>query len=971
MNKFITIIFLLFSIIFTANSQNFNFADKFDDADYYLLFEDYDKALITFLELYDYDSTNANINYNIGLCYISSNKISENVKAIKYLEKATSNIAKTRYKEGSYREKRAPIETYFHLANSYKAKHEFDLAIENFNLFLKFLGHKKSYYSANVKLEITACKNAKEIINIPISLNPEKLREELAVGTNTESCPVISKDGSRLVFSMGTHNNFPLSFMTLNIDSADYSMDSIYYSERVNGKWSEPINIMSDLHTTNQTVPVCISSDGNKLYLVRDDNDDGNIYYSDFVNGKWTKVKKLSRKINTNRWETHASLASGDSTLYFTSERRGGFGGLDIWKSDKKENGKWGKPVNLGPTINTPEDEETPVILDDGKTLFFSSQGHYGMGGLDIFNSTYKDGAWTKPLNVGYSINTVGNDLVYITKFNDEYAYAPLNTNEWRSNIFGGKDDVNDVYKVKINDANTPNFKIFGIITTINGNAINPKLTLIDTLTQEATSVKYEANKKEYSLESTFGVYELLCTAEGYKDFSKIIILPEIYTTTEMMINIRMVPVGDATEIASTTKFEYELKEPEILAENIKGIEPVQNYIPVPEEIKEPELVAENTESVNQPENINISAVENKEDKSVKEKGKDNISEKIAEVVKPEVEESNEERPKTDNEKSELIANNSKIQEEKADVKEDNDIRPIKEKSKIISENKESVQVDEILFAFESAGILPEYKSTLDKLANYMQNKKKTKIEIYGYCDAQGDADYNLYLSKQRANAVKTYLVDKGVNKNVINIKGKGESNPISSDANAVTRKFNRRIEFKVISQDTPPLKINKIKVPNNCLIGHENIAPKPIDSKLSYTKTDTRLGIKVRTILFEFNAEETKQNENIQILANYLKANPKSIIKLIGYSDLQGDQIYNKMLSKKRASYIRNIIVRKGVERDRIKIEGKGSSDLVSIDNSPETRKYNRRVEIEVVKQGATKLIVLPLKIPTSYRIK
>jgi len=125
-------------------------------------------------------------------------------------------------------------------------------------------------------------------------------------------------------------------------------------------------------------------------------------------------MELLGENINSNQAETHASVSSDGNTLYFTSNKKGGLGGLDIYSSKKMKNGQWGSGENLGPKINTIYNEETPFLAADGQTLYFSSEGHYNMGGFDIFYSGLKEnGKWDNPTNIGYPVNTTRDNVFY------------------------------------------------------------------------------------------------------------------------------------------------------------------------------------------------------------------------------------------------------------------------------------------------------------------------------------------------------------------------------------------------------------------------------------------------------------------------------------------------------------------------------------------------------------------------------
>jgi hypothetical protein len=150
------------------------------------------------------------------------------------------------------------------------------------------------------------------------------------------------------------------------------------------------------------------------MILYRDDNRTGNLYFSRIEDGSWSRATKLEAPISTGYWESHGCLSRDGKVLYFTSNREGGYGGLDIYRAEQKPGGKWGEPVNLGPVINSPYNEQAPWISSDGRTLVFISFGHGKMGGYDIFYSRMQaDGTWGEPVNPGYPVNTTRDDLYF------------------------------------------------------------------------------------------------------------------------------------------------------------------------------------------------------------------------------------------------------------------------------------------------------------------------------------------------------------------------------------------------------------------------------------------------------------------------------------------------------------------------------------------------------------------------------
>lgn len=556
----VILISLFSSICLFLQSQDIK--KKFVDAEYHFMYEDYDLALPLYLEILNKDTNNANIAYRIGVCYIYSKLPSEKKKAVQYLEFAVQNISK-KYKEGSYLEKKAPPDAWFYLGTAYRDNMEFDKAISAFKKFTQTVSVGSVYYIDYVKREIQCTENAKHIVNNPIEIDPQNLSEVINAPDEIQNCPVVSDDESIIVFTAGKKNIFSAE-LDINISNVDYKLDDIYFSKKVDGKWSEPVNISKQIGAGSQqrTVPVGISADGTELYLVRDDNDDGNIYVSYYKNDKWSRMKPLNKIINTKYWESHATITKDGKTMFFTSDRPGGFGGLDIYRSDKDDKGEWGPAVNLGPTINSIYDEETPFVIGDkgNYTLYFSSQGHYSMGGFDVFYSNLlKNNKWSTPINIGYPLNTVGNDIFYVPKANGEYFFFPLNNNE-RGGIA-----KNNIYKAKVN---LPNMKPVElkkptepIIVYIKGNirlADNAmelprdiSVIVFDSLKNKLVeSIKPNRDSGNFYCKVPTGNYKITFKASGYNPHYEYVYIPENFSQKEVVVDVLLQPI-------EVTKGEY------------------------------------------------------------------------------------------------------------------------------------------------------------------------------------------------------------------------------------------------------------------------------------------------------------------------------------------------------------------------------------------------------------------------------
>ncbi|MEL6534954.1 MAG: OmpA family protein [Bacteroidota bacterium] len=197
--------------------------------------------------------------------------------------------------------------------------------------------------------------------------------------------------------------------------------EDIYISRKTPDGWSEPESISPNINTPLQNEGTCtISADGRTLIFTscqrRDVVGSCDLYVSYKRGEEWSTPRNMGRRINTPAWETQPSLSADGRTLYFVSRRRGGYGNSDIWVSRLQTDNTWGHPENLGPTINTPEDDLSPFIHVNGQTLYFASKGHLGMGGFDIFKSERQRNGWSQPENLGYPINDESNQqALFIT----------------------------------------------------------------------------------------------------------------------------------------------------------------------------------------------------------------------------------------------------------------------------------------------------------------------------------------------------------------------------------------------------------------------------------------------------------------------------------------------------------------------------------------------------------------------------
>jgi hypothetical protein len=385
--------FLLFFFHSTIAQVISDPEELFSEAEFFYLSEEYEEALYFYLQLVSIYPDHANFNFKVGDTYL--NIPGREYLAIPYLEKAITNTS-IKYKKRSFKQKKAPHYAYFSLGNAYRINNETEKALEIYEVFTKSEEFEGNYNIRMVEEEIRACERATIIRDVPIEVEFTRLPSPINISSDNTNA-VLSGDGNTMIFIS------ELAFY-----------DAIHISLRKNGQWSEPEVLNPQVGSDGDMYPTSLSFDGRELYMVKREEGNDDIYVSVRGEDFWSKAVPLGQTINTGTDETHASISADGKTLYFTSARRGGYGGLDIYSASRLSDGGWGEAVNLGPVINTEENEETPFLSDDGYSLFFSSEGHFNMGGYDVFYSQITgDGIWTDPINIGFPVNTTGNDLFY------------------------------------------------------------------------------------------------------------------------------------------------------------------------------------------------------------------------------------------------------------------------------------------------------------------------------------------------------------------------------------------------------------------------------------------------------------------------------------------------------------------------------------------------------------------------------
>jgi outer membrane protein OmpA-like peptidoglycan-associated protein len=390
---------------------------KITQGDVFFATEDYGSALPLYLEAYQMDPSNANTAFKIGVCYM--NLPGKKQWAYSYLVAASVNIAEN-YKVTSTKEKRAPVDTWYYLGQSQHLKNNFDSALICFNNYSNYVDTTDKKLIADINLRKTWCENGKMLTAEPVSITVDNLGANIN-SEFPEYSPVISADQRMIIYTTRRPNN-----VGGKVDSRDNMyFEDIYYSVmNDSGAWSKAIPMGQNINTAGHEATIGISADGQQLLIYKDDQGDGNIYLSYQQGDAWGTPAKLTENVNSKDWEPSATITPDGNTLYFSSNRAGGMGGTDIYRSVRLPNGEWSKPQNMGAPINTKYDEDAPSILADGLTLYYASNGEMSMGGYDILTTTKNDeGVWAAPVNVGYPVNTTDDDIFFAPTPDNTHAY--------------------------------------------------------------------------------------------------------------------------------------------------------------------------------------------------------------------------------------------------------------------------------------------------------------------------------------------------------------------------------------------------------------------------------------------------------------------------------------------------------------------------------------------------------------------
>jgi outer membrane protein OmpA-like peptidoglycan-associated protein len=627
----------------------------------------------------DLDTTYVKANYEAGLMHLNTINRGRSVKF----------FLRVYRQDPSYR-----FDIEYRIGKGYQYALEFEKALDFFNRYKEKLKARSNYQGrdkidmATTERSIYECENGIEFISQPRDFSIVNIGREIN-SEYEDYAPVLNEAEDEIVFTTRRREDN----MNENVYEDNKPWEDIFIARKVNGKWQAAKNIGSPVNTPYHNSNSALSADGSILFLYTDEGN-GDLYFTELKNGKWTEPQPVPGMINSSYEEKSITISRDETTIYFSSNRPGGYGGLDLYRATKDNKGHWTNVKNLGPKINSPEDDDAPFIDYDGVTLYFSSMGRKGMGGFDIFKATFDPATneWSEPENLGYPINTPDDDIYFVTSKDSKRAYY--------SSVREDGMGYTDIYMITIPE---------GLKST-------PAIAEIPPVKDETTTASVLPDAPKNPLAEA---------PKESKAIKYIVTVVDASDNSTLDAKVRMLGAKDNVIVGMSPKgngaFEF------------------------------------------------------------------NVTSKTAKEYRLSVE-------RDGYAFQNLTVRLEGAGEEEKTVTRTVEMRKLAERVTGILRN--------IYFDFDKWSFKTESYSELNMLENMLRSNPGMSVEIGGHTDAVGTKNYNLFLSRKRAEAVKDFLTKKGIDARRVKAVGYGKSRPLASnDDEQEGRELNRRVEFKVVSK--------------------------------------------------------------------------------------------------------------------------------------------------------------------------
>lgn len=644
------------------------------------------------------------------------------------------------------------LDVYYHLAEAYHYLGNYNEAESYYRKFIEN-SINNSVNKDLAKVHLEQCGIARKLISTPLDVDINLLPETVNTAA-PDYAPIISASGGELYYT--SRRNWPYVDLHDYISPIDSTFpEDVYHVFKDLGKdiWRTNENLKLNTPFYNEA-SISLSSNGGNLYVYSDSIGFGNIFESSYPKTDFKEITHVPQSlINSKKWETHFVLSEDSSMIVFSSFRKKGKGGRDLWMLYKNDDGNWSKPVNAGEVINTSEDEDSPFLSLDGKKLYYSTNGPESMGGFDIMVSTrISDREWSKGVNLGYPINNTGDDIFFSTTADGKEAYY----SSFRAN---GKGDM-DIYSIGLRtnefEANVVTLHGGVINVTTDAEDLELEVRLMNTTKMEPVEIIVKRNEYFQVLEDC-QEYELTYTN---KLSGKMIYSEKISTKCD-------VKAEHLKRFYNNGQYWID----GIVADRLTG-----------ELINNPVI-----ELVNRSFDELLTLLPSVEI--------GNFTSNKLYQFKP-----------GDNLTVELKISAEGYQDEYFTVDTTlTDIGKINLQcglSKEAEENFEQILASYIVYYdFDKSNIRNSEKEILEKVIQLMNENPKLKLNLSSHTDSRGSNEYNQRLSERRANSIMNYIKERITNPDRITSKGMGELNPVISceaGCSNVEHQKNRRTIFEL-----------------------------------------------------------------------------------------------------------------------------------------------------------------------------
>ncbi len=763
-SKFVGLLIGLFAVCYQTLGQQVDVDNLRFRAEKYFSIKNYEQAYKLFEELTKVVPEDHINHYKTGVCLFNFLDINEQVKSIPYFEFAKKNLEVI------------PKDVYFYLGQAYHKDMRIEEALESFNNYKRLTGSTENE-DIEKKLEhsIQTCKNALVLLRQKKNIAITNLGPSIN-SANIEYNPVVAADQSRMAFTV------------LDQSSEPFKEEIRVTYNNGKGSWEKPETI--DVGTENNVGTAGMSADGKEMMIfIGGVNQTGNLYSIQRKGKKWSTPNIYNKQINSGHLESTASTTPDGRTIYFASNRPGGYGGFDIYMSKKDKDGNWGKAINLGPIVNTSANEDAPFIHPDQRTLFFTSNGHNTIGGQDIFKTVKMGQKWSNPENMGFPINTAADDNYFTLTADGKKGFFSSD----RKGGFGRQDiywfDMPEEY------ANIPLTLVKGRILAGEGKNKKPvscKINVVEKDTGKPLEYVYSPDIQTGNYLMIFPPnksYNMIIKADGYLPHTISIEVPRQTYFYELyqQINLKSVKQFDKVvgqEVTVQNAF-FDTKKEDVI--NTK-------------KANESMLVRNDSVDVYELMDLIIASEDEIAFDYLSELYKINPLESVEFNASSKTESADAVYFYDENKKEDLelhiVGNDTIYTLPELNVKQASIAQKNKPINKITYDKKLLESIFMVYFSAGDSIVQEDYLKQMKEVVTILDKNKSLGIEISGFASPEGDQDKNKVLSNARANEVLNYFNTNGIPRRRIIAKGLGVTNDNTE------KEKNRRVEIRIVDLD-------------------------------------------------------------------------------------------------------------------------------------------------------------------------